>query len=154
MLSRIVKDDAKRMALSFAKRAHPVPHCYSIDTATALDRPVVDGEDHRLSRFQRHDLDSRLHPRPLLGQDQFAARELCARLRQEECCLQRETQLAVQVLMQAIIVARSVAQDQRCRPGLSFSVALKDIFFKTAREIGSLSKRAAPLVGERNQSLI
>ena len=65
-----MKDDAQGMAPSFAQRADAVAHGNAIGAASALDGAVVDGEDPRLARLERHDMDPRLHPRPLLGQHQ------------------------------------------------------------------------------------
>ena len=93
------------MAPSFAQRADAVAHGNAIGAASALDGAVVDGEDHRLARLERHDMDPRLHPRPLLGQHELAAGKLLSRPRQQEGRLQREVELAVQILMQTIIVA-------------------------------------------------
>ena len=76
-----MEDDAKRMASPFTKRADPMPHRDAIGAARPLDRPMIDGEDHRLPCFQWHDLDPRLHPWALLGQHEFAAGEIRARFR-------------------------------------------------------------------------
>jgi len=82
---------------SAANPANAVAHGNSIDPAGPLNRPLVDGEDHPFSRFQRHKLDPRLHPRALLGEDELAAGKVL-RVAQEKSSLQREHPLAVQVL--------------------------------------------------------
>ena len=64
-----------------------------------------------------------LHARPLLGQHELAAVEIRARLRQQDRDLQREDMLAVEILVQAVVVARAIAQQQRRRPRLAGRVA-------------------------------
>ena len=72
---------------------------------------------------QRHDLGARLHARALLGQHELAAREIALRLGQQERDLQRKHMLAVEILMQAVVVALAVLQQQRRRPGLAGAMA-------------------------------
>src|SRR5262245_44656253 len=103
----VVEDDAGGMALARAQPADAVAHGDPIDAARALHRPVVHWKDHALALPERHHLGARLHARPLLGQDEFAAGKIGARPRQQERDLQREHVLAVDVLVQAIVVARS-----------------------------------------------
>ena len=64
-----------------AQPAHAMAHGDAIDAARAAHRPVMDREDHRLALAQRHHLGARLHARPLLGEHEFAAVEVVARLR-------------------------------------------------------------------------
>ena len=89
----------------------------------ALHRPMMHGKGHRVALTQRHHLGARLHARPLLGQHEFAAGEIAARFRQQDRDLQREHMLAIEVLMQAIVVAFAVLQQQRRRAGLPGGVA-------------------------------
>ena len=113
-----MKDDAERMASSFAKRADAVTHGDAVGAATALDRPVVDREDYRLARLERDHIRPRLHPRTLLGQHELAAGELLSRPRQQEDRLQREVELAVKVLVQENRLAM-VSLCQASAPSLS-----------------------------------
>jgi hypothetical protein len=80
-------------------------HVDAICAPRASDRTVAYREDHALSLFESDDLGPRLHPRPLLGQDEFAAREVDVRSREQECDLEREDVIAVQVLVEGVIVA-------------------------------------------------
>ena len=75
-------------------------------------------EQDRIALLQRHDFDAALHPRTLLGQDEFAAGEILAGRGQQNGRLQREREFAVKVLMQAIEVAGRVLQQQGRRPNL------------------------------------
>src|SRR5262245_31908070 len=101
-----------------------MPHGRAVIAARALHRPLIDGEDDGVALLERHDLAARLHARPLLDQHEFATRELAAWLAQEDGRLQREYQLAIEVAVQAIVVARSVVQQQRCRSLLATLMAL------------------------------
>src|SRR6185437_10151319 len=71
----IVKDNAQCVTVSGAKPADAVAHFHAIDAFCALDRALVDGKDHRIALTQRNDFGAALHPRPLLGEDEFAALE-------------------------------------------------------------------------------
>src|SRR5215472_10329962 len=77
----------------------------AIAPARPLDRTVMHGEGDRIALRERDHLGARLHARPLLDQHELAAFEIAARLRQENRDLQRKDVLAIEVLMQAIVVA-------------------------------------------------
>ena len=89
----------------------------------ALDRPIVDGEGHGIALGEGHHLDAALHARPLLGQREFAAGEVAARLRQQDRDLDRKGEVAVEVLVQAVEVAGDILQQQRRRARLAGRVA-------------------------------
>ena len=71
----------------------------------ALNRPVVDCEGHGIALAERHDLSSALHARALFGQDELAAGEVAAWLREQDRHLDREREIAVEILVQAVEVA-------------------------------------------------
>jgi hypothetical protein len=96
-----------------------------IITTRPTNRPLAHREDHRVALAQRHHLGAGLPPRPLLGEDEFAARE-GRRARQKYRDLQREDGFAVHVLMQAIVIAATVAEDERGRAPLAGRVTLDD----------------------------
>src|SRR3546814_13302515 len=60
-------------------------------------------------------LDARLPARPLLGQHELPAGEVAARLGQQHGRLQGKHLVAVEILVQAVVVAGIVAQQQRRR---------------------------------------
>ena len=91
-------------------------------------------EDHALALPQRHDFGTRLHARALLGEHEFAAGEILTWSREQEGHLQREHEFAVDVLMQAIVVARSVLQQQRGGLGLPGGAAALDVCGVVSRE--------------------
>ena len=69
---------------------------------------MMHGKDHGIAAAQGHHGGARLHARPLLGQDELAAREVEAGLREQDGGLQRKHMLAVEVLVQAVEVAGDV----------------------------------------------
>ena len=109
-LARVVENDAERVAAAGANAADAVAQIDPVGALGALNRPVVDGEKDRVAAPQRHHVDPALHARPLFGQDEFAAGEIRFGLGQQHGDLQREGELAVEVLMQTIEVARPVLQ--------------------------------------------
>ena len=81
---------------------------------------MVDRKDPGSAPAERDHLGARLHARPLLGEHEFAAQEVSSRRGQEKSGLQREDVLAVEILMQAVVVALAVLQKERrglCLPG-------------------------------------
>ena len=73
---------------------------------------------------ERHDLGATLHARPLLGQDELAAGEVLAGLGKQDRHLDREHEVAVEVLVEAVEVARNILKQEWCRPRLAGVVAL------------------------------
>src|SRR5437764_1607560 len=121
-----MEDDAEGEALASAQARDAVAHGGAVPAARALHRPLVDGEDDCVALAERYDLAARLHARPLLDQHELAAVELPRRVAQQDGGLQREDQLAVKVAVQAVVVARAVAQQQWRRPLLAAGVALAE----------------------------
>src|SRR5262245_58719211 len=100
---RVMEDDAERMPSPRPQAAYAVSHVDAVVPPRAPDRSLVHGEDHALPLAKGDDLDTRLHARPLLGQDELAPREVGVRLREQERHLQREYVVAVEVLVERIV---------------------------------------------------
>ncbi len=83
-----------------------MPQVYAIDTACAAHRAIMNRENDAVPLSQWHNYRPRLHTRSLLRHHKFAAREVLLRFRQQNGELQRENMIAVQVLMQAVVIAR------------------------------------------------
>jgi hypothetical protein len=98
-------------------------HIDPVGPAGALDRPIVDREGDRVTLGEGYDLGAALHARPLLGEDEFPSSEVPARLRQKHRDLDGKCEVPVEVLVQAIVVARPIAQQQRRRPRLAGGMA-------------------------------
>jgi hypothetical protein len=81
------------------------------------------GKCDRISLAKRDDFRPRLHPRPLLRQDELTAGKIYFRFRQQYRDLDWKHVFAVQILMQAVVIANSVPQQQGRRSRLSRRVA-------------------------------
>ena len=93
-----------------------------VDAVVSLRSPhwtIVDGKESRIALPQRNYLDPALHSRPLFGQNELSAGKIPVRFRQQDGGLQWEDEIAVQILMQTIIVAGAILQQQRGRAHLS-----------------------------------
>lgn len=118
-LFRVMKNDAERVPMAGANSAHAVTQVDAVVALRSLHRPIMDGEQNRIALPQGNYLDPALHPRPLFGQNELAAGKIPVWFRQQDGGLQREGEIAVQILMQTIIVAGAILQQQRGRAHLS-----------------------------------
>ena len=96
---RVVKDDTEHRSLTRTQPAHPVAELDGIYPSFSLYGTEVDREDDSIPLAKWHNLDARLHTRPLLGQYEFTAYEVPLRDRQEKGGLQWKQMLTVEVLM-------------------------------------------------------
>src|ERR1019366_7901465 len=85
-----------------------------------------------LAAIERDRLAARLRARPLLGQEKLATVEIRAAPAEHERNLDREEDLAVQILMHAVVAAGVVAQHQRSR----FDLSLAPADFQEGVELG------------------
>src|SRR5262249_27323608 len=120
---RIMEDHTHSVALAGTQPADAMPQIDAIDAARSLHRPVMHGEGDRVALLQPDHFGPRLHPWTLLGQDELSALEVAPGLGQQDRDLQRKHMLAIEVLMQAIVVTGLVLQKQRRRTGLAGVVA-------------------------------
>src|SRR5471032_3359851 len=114
----------------------------------------VDGEQDRIALAERHDLADRLLAGPLLDQQELAALEVALGLAQQHRRLQREDQLAVEIAVEAVVVLRAVAQQQRRRPELPAGVAFVEPGRERRWETPGQAERLVPEVGHRRQRWI
>src|SRR5215475_2972447 len=83
---------------------------------------MMDREDDAVPLPERHHFNARLLARSLLREHEFTAREVVSWHRQEEGDLQREDMLAIEILMQAVVIALAIVQEERRWPGLAGAV--------------------------------
>ena len=114
-----MEDNAQGVTLAREQAADPVAHVGTVVAARARHRPVTGGEDDRLALIEMHDAAPRLGPRPLLDEQELAALEILARLAQEHGELDGKDHVAVEILVQAVVAAGFVAQEQRRGLGLA-----------------------------------
>jgi len=72
----IVKDDSQGVPVPAPHATHAMPQVHAIYAAGSFYRPMMDGEYHCITLPERYYLGARLHPRPLLGEDELAAGEV------------------------------------------------------------------------------
>jgi hypothetical protein len=84
---RVVKDHTESVTVSAAYATDAVPQVDAVYAARSLHRPMMDCEDHSIATLKWHDFRSRLHARPLFGDDELAASEIVLGLRQQNCNL-------------------------------------------------------------------
>ena len=113
-----MEDDAERVARAGEHAAHPVADGRAVETAGALGRPVACGEDHELALLGGDRLAARLGARPLLEEQEIAARVVHAAAREEARQLERKHDVAVEVLVEAVIASGLVVEQERRRLGL------------------------------------
>jgi hypothetical protein len=94
-------------------RLTPVAEVDAVVALRPLHRPVMDCKGRRIALPKRHDVGAALHARPLFGQDELAACEIHAGLREENRDLDGECEIAVEVLVETVEIARDVLQQKR-----------------------------------------
>ena len=109
-----------------------MPHDDAVSAAAAGDGTLAGREDDARSLLDRERMPARLRARPLLDEQEFAAAVIDVASAQGEDHLQRERQVAIEILMQAVVATRGVRQQQRRRPRLASRVALLQEFVERA----------------------
>ena len=89
-----------------------------------------------------------MHARALLGDDEFAAGEIAFRFREQYCDLEREDMLTVEVLVQAVVIAGTVLEQQRGGPCLSGDVATVEKGRVVTGKTDIDPERVVPAVGD------
>src|SRR6266581_7918303 len=107
------------MPVAAANAADAMAQVHAVHAASSRHRAMVHGEYYGVALAQRHDLGARLHARPLLGDDELAAREIRSWLGKKNGDLEREDVLAVEILVQAVVIPRLVLKKQRGGPRLA-----------------------------------
>src|SRR5258706_8800438 len=102
--------------------AHAMAKIRGIETTSSLDRPVARCYRDRFALFQADGVTDRLGARALLDEKQLPAPELRFGIAQRYDDLKWEDERSVNVLMQAVEVARAIAKKKRCRPILGLLV--------------------------------
>lgn len=120
----------------------------AIGAARSGTRGLIDGKDQGVALLQRYDMRPRLHPRALFADDELAALEIRPRLGEQNRDLKGEMHRAVQILVEAIIVACAVPEDQRRRPRLPRQGTLGKKSGMLGRIWRRLTQLRGPLVRE------
>src|ERR1700722_16646014 len=134
--------------------ADAVPEIDAIVSFGALNRPVVDREGNGIALAQRNDLGATLHSRALLGQDELAAGEILPRLGEKDRHLDRECEVAVEILVKTVEVAGDILQQQRRRARLALIVTLLEEGGMFGRVALVFAHTAVPVVGDAGEARI
>ncbi len=143
-----MEDHPERDALAGAHRRDAVAHVGPVVAAGALDRAGARREDQEAAALEVDHVRARLRPRALLDEHELAALEVGARAVEDRHGLQRERDVAVEVLVQRVVAPLEVAQQQRRGALLAGLVAAVEERAELLRELGGLAEAAGPLVGE------
>src|SRR5262250_414053 len=107
------------MALAGTHPAYAMAQDDAIPSFRTWHWPMMDREDDAVPLPERHHFNARLLARSLLREHEFTAREVVSWHRQEEGDLQREDMLAIEILMQTVVIALVIVQEERRWPGLA-----------------------------------
>jgi hypothetical protein len=127
---------------------------YSIDAAGSALGAVVDGEDDGLALPERDDGSTRLHTGALLGEDELATGEVASGVAEEEGYLKREDERAVEILVEAVVVALLVLEQKWCGARLAGVVAELEEFIVGGGEFVRSAEGLVPLVGDEGERRI
>jgi len=86
----------------------------------------MDCENDAIALAERYDHWPSLHAWALLRHDELTTRKICIGLGKQNCQLDWEYVLTVEVLVQTVVVIDSVLKEKRCRPLLTGVVATLD----------------------------
>jgi hypothetical protein len=113
---------------------------------------MIDGEDYGLALTKRDDRSPGLHPWALFRKNEFSSAEVTAGFAEEEGDLQREDKIAIEILMEAVVVVLLIFEQKRSRASLTRVVTEIEKSIVLCREFCGLANGSAPLIcdeGER-----
>ncbi len=111
------------MTVSRPDAADAVPEIHAIHAASTLHGAIMNCEHYAVALAKRYNDRPRLHTRPLLRHHEFATGKVLVGLRQQNRELKRENMLAIEVLVQAVVIAGPILEQKRCRPDLACLMA-------------------------------
>src|ERR1700751_2686296 len=114
----------------------------------------MDGEGYSVSLPKRNDLRPRLHTRTLFCQHKFSTGKIFCRVGKQDRHLYRENVLAVNILMETIVITLAVLEQQGRRPDLPGMMASLNELSMVFRITDIDAHRAVPAIGDRRQSRI
>src|SRR6185437_14555753 len=144
-------DDAERMTMAAAHDAHAVAHVDAMKAARTANGALAHGEHDHIALLERNDVWPRLHPRALLGHHELPTLEVRSARGQQDRGLERKHMLAVEILVQAVVVATAVLQQQGCRPALTGIVASLEELRMAPRKARVDAHRLVPAVRDRHE---
>lgn len=112
---------------------------------------MVDGESHGIALAKWHHFWSRLHPRSLFRKHELSTGKVARRVREQNRYLHWKYVLAIEILVQAVIVSLAVLQEQWRGPGLSGVMTALDELLMPIRIANLDTHSKVPAVGDRGQ---
>src|SRR5207247_10360903 len=122
-LLRVVEDDPQRVARPGGDAADSMTHGPAVDAARAFDGTVTSGEDDHFPLLWCDRLTPRLRSRTLLDQEEIAPRVVSLSPAQEAGELERERDVAVEVVVEAVVAADVVVGQAPRRAVLASAAA-------------------------------
>src|SRR6267143_7282168 len=146
-----MEDEAQRVPAPGAQHADAVTHWRGRPATAGRNRPVPGGEDQGLSLSDGGGGAAGLRAQALLDGEELTACVIHAGPVEADDHLERKDELAVEVAMQRIPVARPVPEQQRCGAGLPGQVTLSEPVVEVVRPRRRLPEPSGPFPGDRHQ---
>ena len=141
-----------RVRPAWRERIPAVVHVDGSARIQTVDRETNANYYDLIAEFERQHHRPRLHARALLGQHELAAGEVLAWLREQRHRLQRKHVLAVDILMQAVVVPGLIPEQERSRLALAGLVASLEELVQPSRIAHLDSHRLVPPIGDRREA--
>lgn len=141
-----MKDQAERAAAAATNAGNSMPNLGAVDAPAALPGTFADRKDRCTTLLKSDDFSPRLHAGTLFDEDKFTTVKVDARAVEHDHCLQREVDWPVEILMQAVVVAGAIAEQQWRRPALSRSMAAREQFSVLRRPVAGHPQHCRPAV--------
>lgn len=116
--------------------------------------PVMDGKDQRVALLQGQHIGLCGVACTLFGHDELATFKVLARCREQHRALQRKDFRAIEILMQAVVVPFTVAQDERRGSILPGGMAAGEIVSMVSRIVRRQAQPGTPLASDGRESSI
>jgi hypothetical protein len=131
--------------------AHAVPHADLVRAARPARRARTAREHDGIATPERDRVAARLHARALLDEQEITAGEVGVGTVEHHRHLEREHELAVEVLMERVPATRLVAEQQRRRPALARGRACPLICRERSWEARRTAERFVPTIRDRRE---
>src|SRR6185436_2049775 len=150
----VVEDDAQRVARARPQPAHAVADVDAIEATGPARGPDPVGEDDEIALAAHDRLPHRLRARALLYEQELATLVILAGTAQEEDDLEGKPHRAVHVLVQAVVAAGLVVQQQGRGLRLSGLRAAGQERIERGREALARTEGLRPAVGHAGQARV
>ncbi len=119
-----MEDDSQGISRTACNAAHPMLYVHAVKTTDSAHRTPASREDDCVSPLRVNDLRHRLRPRTLFYQQKLSTLVFFIALAQEADHLQREDDVAIDILMEAIVISVFIVKQQWRGTRLATAMAL------------------------------